>query len=152
MQRLVELRRRDENPTTGAAITWEDWDTARAEIVHLLGESVSSIDEATLQQLIPSDSMEILTVFLKQFRDVADTRRACYQAIVEATMRAQHFYSGKLLDNIYYLTLHTLQNHPLAQTLGLNTDESGIVQPLIGLWVHVDFTLEHGVEVWRSGT
>ncbi|MEE8390840.1 MAG: acetoacetate decarboxylase family protein [Anaerolineae bacterium] len=151
MQRLAELRRRDESRAASAAVTWGSWDAARAEITRLLAESDSSVDEAALQQLVPSDRMEILTVFLKQFRDVTDTRRACYQAIIEATIRLQHFHSGELLDSTYDLTFHTLQNHPLVQTLGLNADESGTVQPLVGLRIHVDFTLEHGVEIWRAG-
>ena len=67
-------------------------------------------------------------------------------------MRIHNFHSGELLDHTYDLTLHPLQNHPLAQTLGLNVDENGLVQPLLGLRIHVDFTLEHGVEIWRAGT
>ncbi|MCP4540446.1 MAG: acetoacetate decarboxylase family protein [Chloroflexi bacterium] len=152
IQRLAELRRRDKSTATGSAITWGNWDAARAEIIHLFSKLDSPVDRAALERLIPPDRMEISTVFLKQFRDVADTRRACYQAIVEAPMHVQHFHSGELLNNTYYLTLHTLQNHPLAQTLGLHADESGIVQPLVGLQIHVDFTLDHGVEVWRART
>ena len=90
---------------------------------------------------------EVPVVFLKQFRDVADPRRACYQAIVEAPARMTSFQGAGLLDGAYALDVTPCETHPLARELGLR----GQQQPVLGAW-HVDFgfVMETGTEVWRA--
>lgn len=83
-------------------------------------------------------------VFLKQFRDAQDTRKACYQRLVEAPLQLEAFYEGGLLPGGYSLHLAHLDSHPLAQELGLQ--EAGQLSTL-GAWMRVDFTLGNGIEV-----
>jgi hypothetical protein len=83
-------------------------------------------------------------VFLKQFRDAQDTRKACYQKLVEAPLKVEAFYEGGLLPGGYSLQLAGLASHPLAQTLGLQA--AGQTSTL-GAWMRVDFALGNGVEI-----
>src|SRR4029450_8834867 len=88
-------------------------------------------------------------VFLKQFRDIADTEKAAYQAIVKAPATLTEFHGGGLLLDRYQLVLNDLQSHPIAKTLGLQT-EQGRIQAIAAAWLHIDFPMQEGVELWRA--
>ena len=150
MQRLAEVKRRDPGDALVSAVTWGNWDVARAEIIRLLRQADSSADVGTLRELVDLEGAEIPLVFLKQFRDAADTRRACYQAIIRTNARLDTFHQGGVLDHTYYLTLSPHPNHPLAQLLGLRTNQQGHVQALVGFWIHVDFALDDATELWKA--
>ncbi len=152
MQRLAELKRRDPEDALVSAVTWGNWDVARAEIIRLLRQTDSSVDLETLRELVDLEGIEIPLVFLKQFRDAADTRRACYQAIIRTNARLDTFHQGGFLEHTYYLELPSHANHPLDKLLGLRTNQQGDVQALMGFWIHVDFVLAHGAEVWKAPT
>jgi hypothetical protein len=83
-------------------------------------------------------------VFLKQFRDAQNTRKACYQRLIEAPLRVETFFEGGIFLQPYTLNITSLASHPLAQNLGLK----GTAQrSTLGVWMQVDFVLENGVEV-----
>lgn len=150
MQRLAEMKRRNTEDALVSAITWGNWDVARAEIVRLLSQMETSVDAETLRELFDLEGTEIPLVFLKQFRDAADIRRACYQAIIRTSARLDTFHQGGILEHTYYLKLSPHANHPLGKLLGLQTNQQERVQALLGFWIHVDFTLAHGAEVWKA--
>ena len=83
-------------------------------------------------------------VFLKQFRDAQDTRKACYQRLIEAPLKIETFFEGGLFSEPYTLSIASLASHPLAQSLGLPQANQNST---IGAWMHVDFILENGREV-----
>jgi hypothetical protein len=90
---------------------------------------------------------EVPLVFLKQFRDVADGRRACYQAVVEAPAQVLQFRNGGPLRGAHRVTLHHYDSCPIAQDLGLNP--AG--QTALGAWYSdFDFLMGNGREVWRA--
>jgi hypothetical protein len=72
-------------------------------------------------------------VFLKQLRDAADPRRACYQAVVTAEAQVRAFRGGGLLG-----TGWTLRAHP---SLALGEEP---IQPVGGAWLDIDFELGPG--------
>ena len=82
---------------------------------------------------------------LKQFRDVAQSDRACYQAITEAPMKIVDFHRGGLLGE-YVVNLGDLASEPIRQDLGL---PPGPIRPLLSAWLRYDFRLEAGVELER---
>ena len=82
-------------------------------------------------------------VFLKQFRDAQDPRKACYQRLVEAPLQLETFYEGGLLPGGYRLHLAALDSHPLWHSLGLAAGQSA----RLGAWMQVDFALGNGVEL-----
>jgi hypothetical protein len=83
-------------------------------------------------------------VFLKQFRDAQNTRKACYQRLIEAPLKVERFFEGGLFSEPYTLSIASLASHPLAQSLGLRGADQ---RSTLGAWMHVDFVLENGVEV-----
>jgi hypothetical protein len=85
--------------------------------------------------------------FLKQFRDVADPSRACYQAGIEAGTRLDRFRCAGMLDGRYTLDLKTADSHPMVSELGLAPRTFDAVR---GFFVDMDFTLESGVTRWKA--
>ena len=85
-------------------------------------------------------------VFLKQFRDVAQPDRACYQAIVRARTRVTAFHGAGLLGECA-VTLNDLDTHPLRADLGL---PAGVITPIASWWLAYDFVLEKGTERWHA--
>src|SRR4030095_2388784 len=83
-------------------------------------------------------------VFLKQFRDAQNTRKACYQRLIEAPLKVETFFEGGIFLKPYMLNIASLASHPLAQNLGLKGAEQ---RSTLGVWMRVDFVLENGVEV-----
>jgi hypothetical protein len=84
-------------------------------------------------------------IFLKQFRDIADGTRACYQAITLADYAVTNIASVALEDR-YAMTLETLQSAPVAAKLGLAPPaETGL-----GVRIVMDMTLEPGRVLWQA--
>lgn len=83
---------------------------------------------------------------LKQFRDVAQSDRACYQAITDAPMKVVDFHEGGLLGD-YTVNLGDLASEPIRQDLGL---PPGPIRPLLSAWLRYDFRLDAGVELWNA--
>jgi hypothetical protein len=96
---------------------------------------------------------EVPMVFLKQFRDVIDPTRACYQAIIESPARVVGWPSGGLLAGEHVITLHDYASHPVARDLGLGTpDASGVLKlrASLGFRVDFDFLVELGTLIWKA--
>ncbi|HBK56119.1 MAG TPA: hypothetical protein DDZ76_07535 [Xanthomonadales bacterium] len=91
---------------------------------------------------------DVPIVFLKQFRDVHDGARACYQAIIEANAQMTKFRSGGWLPGEYQVNITPLESHPIARDLGLAGDQ---LKPLAAIYVDYDFRMNEGKEVWRAG-
>jgi hypothetical protein len=83
-------------------------------------------------------------VFLKQFRAAQDTRKACYQRLIEAPLKVETFFEGGLFSEPYTLNIASLASHPLAQSLGLQAANQ---KSTLGAWMHVDFVLGNGIEI-----
>ncbi|MBN1873960.1 MAG: hypothetical protein JXA33_07005 [Anaerolineae bacterium] len=145
---LLSVQAADVSPSPSGG--WPDWDTARAALFHQLFASWV-ISENQVPSSLWLDVMEHTPlVFLKQFRDASQSHKACYQAIVEAPLHITAFYGGGLIDQRCQLTFHSLSSHPLPDVLGLPVDTEGSLEALATFWLHLDFTLDHGVEVWRA--
>ena len=81
-------------------------------------------------------------VFLKQFRDAQDTHKACYQKVIEVSLKVEAFYEGGIFPEAYTLHIAHLASHPLAQSLGLKAGEQ---KSMLGTWLRVDFGLGNKV-------
>lgn len=148
VQRLLATRKSDHASNTPPD-TWTTWDAARSALIRLLFKDWQpQADDAGSAPWGEMEKMPLM--FLKQFRDAADSRKACYQAVIEAPAQLTTFHGGGFIDDTYTITCHPLASHPLAESLGLNADSSGALQALAAFWLRVDFTLGAGVEVWRA--
>lgn len=92
-------------------------------------------------------SHEVRIVFLKQFRDITDGQRACYQAICEAPAVITRFRRMRALRGDYRMKIESYASHRIAEDLGL---EGADVRPEFAAEVEMDFVMECGVEIWRA--
>lgn len=132
-----------------ASGVWSSWDAARSALIHWLFAAWSPPTGDAASWLHQLERMPL--VFLKQFRDAAEADKACYQAIIEAPIALKTFYGGGMVPGEYAVRLHSLASHPLAEVLGLQTDARGVARTLSTFWLHLDFELALGTEVWRYG-
>lgn len=110
---------------------------ARSQLLRLLG--------ATLRE------GRLTFVFLKQYRDAADPRLACYRAIVEAPCeRLGSAHRGALIDR--NVELRFASGLGVVEELGLvatlDADERPLVRACASYYMELDFRIGTG-EVWR---
>jgi uncharacterized protein with NAD-binding domain and iron-sulfur cluster len=157
MRRLVEAR-----PTDGKGSLFDlsagiGPVGALAELAALfatvgLGDAVWALAKTSFDDLA---SGIVPMVFLKQFRDLAEPQRACYQAILEADARKLgDFRHGGRLHRSYVLEVADAPGYPLASQLGLEGERTAggsVLAPVrCPIWLEFDFLLGDGREVWRA--
>lgn len=146
-RRVLELRR--VGPGSARALAWRTLTEAAHAVGTAIGEGLPHlIEDAELaikmMGILATGSLPVLS--LKQFRDVAQPDRACYQAITEAPIQVTAIHGGGLLGE-YRVTLHDLDSVPIRRDLGLGPDP---LTPLAAWWIEYDFRLEAGVERWNA--
>jgi len=134
--------RRPQNPSPPEPERW----TKLAEVMGAL------LPETALSKLVIGQSFPVVN--LKQFRDIADSKLACYQALVESPMQiGGHFSAGLLDTNGYELDILTCDSHQIVTQLGL-AKVSGADKTTVGIkqgaWVKMDFTATHGRILWQA--
>lgn len=87
-------------------------------------------------------------VFLKQFRDAADGRLACYQAILEASSSVTRLHGAGLLTGSFTATVAEFASHPVCSDLGL---AGPAVEAEFPFWANFDFDIGQGAEIWKAG-
>jgi hypothetical protein len=134
-------------PRRAAARSIPAW--AGRRVINTLARR-GQIDSA--DQLIESMMMDPTLVFLKQFRDVACSTKACYQAIVEAPLNVDPMTASytSLDPQAFTITVQDWASHPIASDLGLQPRSP--LGPELAFAAEVDFDIELGVEVWRAPT
>jgi hypothetical protein len=134
------------NAATSRLIDGANWEIPGVSLISdFFNITLEDVIERFLNNFLNRSETPI--VFLKQFRDVEDGTRACYQAIVEAALTGVHFRQGGMLDGDYQLTLHHLNSHPIADELGLQIG----AQPVsFGFRIEFDFTMDAGREIWKA--
>lgn len=133
----------------GTPDTEEKWDT--------LGGAVAGLTKSTHELGTWNADLKLLVrlfedllardvpfVFLKQFRDVADGTKACYQAVIECTCRMTSWKGGGLLNGVYEIDMQEIGNEPIASDLGLGPNP---IVPGIGFWCLFDFYIGPGGEI-----
>lgn len=92
--------------------------------------------ECVLQRRVPQ-------LFLKQFRDVADGRRACYQAVTEVMVEVTKFDALPGLVE-YDMVLERLASSPIAADLGI-----AATQTVLGVELVFDMAIHPGEVLWE---
>lgn len=83
-------------------------------------------------------------LFLKQFRDVADGTRACYQAINQAMGQVTRFDALPQLA-LFDMVLEPLDSSPVAAQFGIVPQ-----QRVLGVEIVYDMTIRPGEVLWRA--
>lgn len=86
-------------------------------------------------------------VTLKQFRDAANGRFACYQAIVEAQAELTNFAGATLLGDPLVLRVADLVSQPLRADFGWS---AGDIPIRAAFEMEFDFKVGNGKELWRA--
>ena len=98
-------------------------------------------------------------VHLKQYRDAADTERACYQAAVHTKRSITRIYDIREIESRVHVRMHRLSGHPIVQGLGLkvkSVDSTGgqvvdNLQPIRPFWMRVSLREQLGTVIaWRA--
>lgn len=98
-------------------------------------------------------------VCLKQFRDIEDGSKACYQAVVEFIMKTTRFHTGKLLGfgdsgYKYELNIYNFASEPIVKDLGLQYQffDSQVVKVPVNLsfYLNFDFVVNPGKVIWEK--
>jgi hypothetical protein len=151
---LFRIERADGGPLGALVSTFESVLEAFAKVearllLRAFGRGALPIPTLTLVKNLYDGLREGLVpmFFLKQFRDVADGSRACYQAIVEAAADLHSFRGGGFLDD-HLLTIRAVDSHPIARDLGL---APGAIETGWGYWAAFDFTIADGKVLWEAG-
>jgi uncharacterized protein with NAD-binding domain and iron-sulfur cluster len=86
-------------------------------------------------------------VALKQFRDVANGRFACYQSVTESPAQLTAFAGATLVNDPLVLRVEDLVNHPLRADFGFPAGDI----PISGAFqTQFSFKVGSGKEIWRA--
>ncbi len=111
-------------------------------VFHMLEEEV----------LIADMALNPTLVFLKQFRDIASSTKACYQAVVEARFLVDP--SGASFRTLpasnYRITIADPDSSPIARDFGLKADTP--LTPDAAFSGTFSFLGRYGSEIWRART
>jgi Acetoacetate decarboxylase (ADC) len=143
---LIKVRRTSEK---GGVSVWGSIKDGLSALVGLLKSQhgITKDFHLMFNELKDAINLKIPFVFLKQFRDVEDGSKACYQSIVEVPCGLTHFESGGLLAGEYEVDILDCDSAPLRSTLGL---ASGPIKPSVSFWCRFNFEIGDGTEVWNS--
>jgi hypothetical protein len=147
-QRLLTMTDTGAASATNVGLPWRDIADAGEKLAAVLLEgAVSGLAEMIggAAALAGLSLGKVPQIFLKQFRDITDGTRACYQAVTLARYTITRLHSVTP-TNRYDTTLRALDSTPVAATLGL----SGPSAIDSGVKVVMDMRLDPGRELWRA--
>ena len=144
IRRFVEVRKMGAGPGPVSRV-WNSASEALAELFSLVSNArPGSGLAAQLGELVRDRRYPL--VFLKQFRDVADPAKACYQGVVEAPVTVGAFRGAGLLAGEYRLEIQKLESHPVVEELGLENHEPRV---LAAFHSNFDFQMGCGKVIWQ---
>jgi hypothetical protein len=119
-------------------------------MVGSLEEESSLLAEARLvfHSLDDLIHLRIPMVFLKEFRDVVDPTKACYQSLIETVSSATAFYTAKLYGSEFEITIGDCASAPIVADLGLSAGSP--IKSLMSFYVNFDFQIGTGKEIWSA--
>jgi Acetoacetate decarboxylase (ADC) len=148
---LFEIRpKQADRPEPAPASLWDRIEAFAEGTIERIGEdfvdaALRIASEQAIARIIQGEA--VILPFLKQFPDVADPTRACYQAIVEAPTTINTFRRGGTTDGDYEVMVHSYDSHPFHRELGIKPQVQDVGR---GMWVDFDFTMDMGVELWKA--
>jgi Acetoacetate decarboxylase (ADC) len=107
-----------------------------------------------LMQFLRDIGKELPMVYLKQFPDITDARKACYQAICEGPITITSGIQGGWLPGEYGIRIHNYESHQIVKNLGLKYAEQNgeeyLCKSLVHGWVKFQSTLQTGKVLWQT--
>ena len=85
-------------------------------------------------------------VFLKQFRDIAQVGKACYQAVTTVTVESTKISDFAFFPTGYELMIKRAASHPIAEDLGISSGQKAA----FSFWLVQDFYVGFGQILWQA--
>ena len=85
-------------------------------------------------------------VFLKQFRDIHEPGRACFQAVTTVPVESRHIHDAGFFATSYRLNIGRAMSHPIEEVLGLQPSQ----ESEFGFWLIQDFYVGYGETLWQA--
>ncbi len=145
--RILEVRRKTDTDHGPMSLLWSAFDKAVTGMWQGALDAAqqiaadSALDAMTAVMRRASAAQPVRMVFLKQFRDVGDPRRACYQTIVSADAKTTAYRGGGPLEGPFEVQITRLDSHPIVEELGLPGER---MEALFSGWVDFDFDVDEG--------
>jgi hypothetical protein len=142
---------------------WQDLGATFHAVEAMIKEEFSEFDMADwLNALTVAEGLARLVatrlvpvINLKQFRDVRDSTKACYQAIVECPCELVRLAGAGPLPGDFTAGILTCASHPIVADLGLGAPVvDGITELPVrfAFWVKMDFQTLAGNVIWQAAT
>jgi len=169
IQPLFEISLKDDSATFGkwdSRVNPENWaELQRSELKTKNARALLYPDEysdaRSLALEILGNRVPVALYTLKQFRDVADPGKACYQALIRVSRAFEEVIDLREDEEIFRVRLHDFPTLPLVNTLGIvattfSENETGVsyeTQAVRPFYIRAKITEEKGEELLsRSGT
>jgi hypothetical protein len=144
---------RSSDPEPGLEKAWTEAKDAFDAVVGFLHAERGQIEATSIGFWLDLSEhllrAEVPMIFLKEFRDVSEPHRACYQRVVTAPCVVKGFRGGYPLLAEYTVTLFDYASHPIAKDFGFGTPTDGklTLSSKFGFYVDFDFELGLGSSV-----
>ncbi len=154
-QRLVTAARRDGSPWGNLIREFESIGSLGLAMISAMLKEFKdhTFPEPTLQLLYTlfkdAIHLDVPMVYLKQFRDIADGKQACYQAIVESPNQMTAFNGAGFLHGDWELAISQFASCRLIDELGLKLTDSKVISAF-HFYVEMAFTAQPGTVIYRT--
>jgi hypothetical protein len=154
-KRLVTAARRDGSPWGDLIREFESIGSLGVAMIAALVRELAdhTLPEPTLTLLYnlfrDAVHLDVPMVYLKQFRDIADGRKACYQAIVESPNQMTAFHGAGFLHGDWELAIEQFASVKLIDHLGLKVTDGKVISAF-HFWVQMAFTAQPGQVIYRT--
>ncbi len=117
--------------------------------------------KALALELLRGDAEPFNEISLRQFRDVEEPERACYQSITLTRTTIEELFELAEIEDRMHVAIHRYPTQPIVETLGLRikrTDASGgsvvdYLQPMRPFWARLALRMDLGEDVfWRAAS
>lgn len=146
--RLLKVERSAVTRDAGFTEDWKDGKDAAQDLTKMLwdGTNRSLIGDWNLFTSLLKDllTLQVPSVFLKQFRSAQNDGKAVYQALINSGFKVNGFSGGGLLKGDYTLSLNHLDSFPIGDALGLYDGQ----KVKDSFWVNVGFENIVGTELF----
>jgi hypothetical protein len=159
-RRLLEVARLEGGLLDELATLWHTGEGLLGALGHAIARLATGharlplVEPGLILGLLRQVGRRVPMVFLKQFPDAADGTRACYQALVEASIDVVSGLEGGWLPGEYGITVNRYDSHRIVENLGLKPAESdgerALVKSLVHGWVRFDARVQPGRVVWQA--
>lgn len=132
---------------------WTEYRHMARELIERAGalSGVSKVADELINLYLTHHPLPVIN--LKQFRDAADSTRACYQALVSSPCEVIDWKGGHFLDGDYEVEIATCDSHQIVNDLGLADQvgpDSTVIKPLYGFWCGMGFRTLDGAVEWQA--